>query len=996
MLGAAEAYAQRQTITGTVTDETGQGLPGVTVTVREATTGTVTDIDGAYALSIADSSVTLVFSYVGYLPRQEPINGRSTIDLSLEIDVQSLQEVVVVGYGTQEKDNVTGAITSLDASAIENIPVPSFDEAIQGQLAGVNVQSASGQPGAAVSIKIRGQNSVNLSSQPLYVLDGMIISGGDGVLSPGGRQQADVNIMSTLNPNDIESVTVLKDAASSAIYGARSGNGIVVITTKQGTPGKARIRLNAFYGVQGLRNKIDVADATLYKATELAAGSGFPVLTDPTYSVNTDWQDELFIGGTDAYLSSQDLSVSGGTEGFNYYVSFNHYDERGIVLNTGMERFGIRANVDVTDGKFTLGNRLYVSSTTVDRMANFDASPLDLALQMPATIPVYDPQNVGGFGGPDGNDGDQIINPVGIQVLNSNTNERTRLVGNTFAEYEFIEGLTYRVNVGYDIALGYSRFYNPYWESGDVPNVLRLEEYRAEDKSWLIDNTLSYDKTFGAHRLGLLAGASQQKVAVKTLEASTVPASESTPVTGANASILGVNGGEYVQTIASFFGRLNYTFNDRYIVQAMLRHDGISTFNEGYRWGTFPSVSAAWRVSEEDFMAGVSFFDDLKLRISYGLAGNANASTYAAQSTLNSQARYVLGGQIVVGSTLSGTRPRQDLTWETVKELDIGVDVGVLNNRLLLTVDYYRKETTDLLLAGAVPSTTGFQRFVSNVGSMRNNGLDVSASYRASVGDLDVSVNANAGFVRNQITDLLDGNDILSSDWGGINASNRVIQREGEAAGSFYGLLFDGIYQEDVLDSEGEVVHAAGSLRFRDISGPEGVPDGVIDGEDAQVLGGPIPDLTYGFGANATYKNVDLSFILFGMSGNEIFSTTKFNQLGFFRTYNVGQVAADAWTPTNPSTTVQQTGVQDTNVSSRWVEDGSFLRLRNVQVGYTFPSTALGGVFSQLRVYVSGKNLLVFSGYNDWGYDPEVGAGGIDNVSYPQSRAVLVGLNVEF
>ena len=371
----------------------------------------------------------------------------------------------------------------------------------------------------------------------------------------------------------------------------------------------------------------------------------------------------------------------------------------------------------------------------------------------------------------------------------------------------------------------------------------------------------------------MLAGASQQKIQVRNLEASTVPASQSTPVTGANASILGVAGGQFVQTIASFFGRVNYSFDDRYILQGMLRRDGISKFNDGYRWGFFPSVSAAWRLSEEDFMNGVPFLSDLKLRASYGLAGNANTGNYAAQSTLNSQARYVFGNQLVVGSTIDRTRPSEDLTWETVRELNFGIDFGVLANRLLFTVDYYRKETTDLLLSGAVPATTGFAQFTSNVGSMRNNGVDVSALFRTTVGDWNLTFNANAGFVNNEILALSDGNDILTTDWGGINSSSRVIQREGEQAGSFYGLIFDGIYQNDVLDEEGNIVNSAGSVRFQDISGPEGVPDGVVDGDDATILGSPIPDVTYGFSANAAYRNFDLSLILFGMSGNEIYST---------------------------------------------------------------------------------------------------------------------------
>ncbi|UXX81036.1 TonB-dependent receptor [Reichenbachiella carrageenanivorans] len=996
-LSISDAWGQERTVRGKVTDDAGEGLPGATVIISGQTNGAVTDLNGEYSLSVPGEGGELIFSFIGYEDQNQSIGNRSIIDVQMVESASQLSEVVVVGYGSQEKGKVTGSISTVDAKNIENLPAPSFDQAIQGQIAGVNIQSSSGAPGAAMSIKIRGQNSVNLSSQPLYIVDGMIISGNDDVGLAGGRNQGGINIMSTLNSNDIESVTVLKDIASAAIYGARAGNGVIVITTKKGGDIEPKLNFNAYYGVQNLRNKLDLATGDEYRAHQLAAGSTYPSLTN---NVNTDWQDELFVGGTDASVSSEDLSISGGTENTSYFVSINHYKNNGIILNTGMERLGIRANTETTYGILKWGNNMYVSNTNVDRMANSDATPLSLAVRMPSNITLYDDNNVGGFGGPDGDDSDQVKNPVGIQELNSASNNRLRVVGNTYLELELLEGLKLRNNFGFDVTSGYSRFFSPTWNSGTSPSDLSLIEYRSDDRSWLYDGTLSYDKSMGDHSFGIMAGFSAQEFSFKTLGASTIPSVASTPVSGANSEVSQVDGNEYTNTIASYFGRVNYSFRDKYIFQAVIRRDGISKFNDGYKWGTFPSLSAAWRVGDEGFMDAVPVISDMKLRASYGQAGNANVGAYAAQNTLNSQARYVLNGsQTVVGTTMSNERTAQSLSWETVTEWDLGLDFGLFDNKLILNVDYYNKETSDLLLRGAVPSTTGFGQFLSNVGSMTNKGFDFTALYQTKIGDLDLTFNGNLGIVNNEITTLADGNDILSNNWGGINQSNRVIQREGEEAGSFYGLIFDGLYQADEVDGNNVVIHRAGTPKFKDVSGPDGNPDGVIDNNDNVILGSPIPDFTYGFGMNAQYKGFDFALSFYGMSGNEIFSTTKFNQIGFYRTYNVGSQAMNAWTPTNTNTDVPRADLSDaeaTDISSRWVEDGSFLRLKNVQLGYTFNPEAFGGTFSRLRVYVSGNNLLVFSKYDDWGYDPEVGAGGLDEITYPQATSFVAGINVQF
>ncbi len=807
------------------------------------------------------------------------------------------------------------------------------------------------------------------------------------------RGQASPNIMSTLNPNDIESVTVLKDASAASIYGAQAANGVILITTKQGTAGETKINFNTFYGVQSLPRKIDMANRSVYQTLTESAGINIATssLSDAASGgIDTDWQDELFVSGTDASLSSQDLSISGGSENMKYYLSFNHYNEEGIVRNTGLERFGMRANVEGKKGNATIGNNLYVSSTGSDMMANFDATPIDLALRMPPHVAVRSNKitDIGGFAGT--TDLDPVLSPIGVQELNSNRNERTRIVGNTFLNYEIIKGLDYRINLGYDQTNGYTRFFNPNWVSSTASNAQRLEEFRADNLATLFSNTLGYSKKWGKNNLNLIIGSAQQKSTNKNVGAGVNLANSEIQVVSGFNEILNVEGTASVQTISSFFARANYTFNDKYVAQVIVRRDGISNFNPDYRWGTFPAVALKWRVIEEGFMKDQSLFSDLTVRGSYGIVGNARVDNYAVQRTLNQRARYVWDGEIVTGGALNLNLVSEDLKWETVTELDLGIDFGLFNNKLLFSIDYFDKTTSNVILVGNFQKTSGFQQITGNFGEIRNNGLDISGLYRAKVGDLNLTLNANLGTVNSEVKKLHLGNDIQSDNWGGINGANRVIQREGEEPNSFYGYQFLGIHQTDFTDATGKVTQA-GSVKFADING-----DNIINDKDYVIIGNSIPNLTFGFGLNAEFKGFDFSASFYGVSGNEIYSTPKFAQLGFYRNYNVGTLAKDAWTTENPSNTVQKASSEDTQISSRWVEDGSFLRLNNAQLGYTLPSSVGGTAFSSLRLYVSGRNLFVISNYNKWGYDPEVGNKGIDNIVYPRSRAFLVGLNVSF
>lgn len=1001
------ATAGAQTITGTVIGDDGEPLIGATVLQAGTSTGTVTDSDGAYEVTVEGLDPRLVVSYIGYLTQTVDVAGRSQLDIQLETDSETLDEVVVIGYGTQTRDDVTGALSSLNAEALEGRPVASFQSALQGQLPGVQITSNSGAPGGASTVRVRGTSSITGGSEPLYVVDGLIIANGAGIAA---------DPFATINPSDIASVTVLKDAAAAAIYGARAANGVILITTKRGKLGAPRINFNTFVGAQSPTNKLDLLNAEQYRQVrnEVAANSGeeqIPNLADgETLANDTDWQDAVFQNGL---IQNYELSASGGSEGFNYYTSLGHYNEDGTIIGTGLERTALRINTDTRLGRFKIGNNLSVSRTNIDReYVGQGNSILAWAILSPPTVPVTDPDNIGGFAGATGDDGDtRILNPVAAQSLVDNTGRTTRLLGNVYAEYEVVDGLNLRVNAGADNSTFRNRLFAPFFDLGTGEAVVSFEdgaevsESLGENLSLLLETTANWRRNFGAHSLDLLAGYTVQqsevsRTAVRTVGQSISPA---LPVINGSSELTTPPTGfaEDIRTV-SYLGRVMYDYDDRYLATFNFRRDGSSIFTQENYFENFYSGSVGWVVSNESFLAD-SELSTLKLRGSYGLLGNDQINASATRALLNSNARYVLGPDqdIVPAIAPGGLIANPNLTWEKQEQINVGVDVGLLGDALTLSADYFIKNSEDLLLNFPLPTTTGFDNIFLNAGEVRNSGFEFVANYVKTVGEFTWSVNGNLALLDNEVISL--SNDLEAIERNSSNVfdpRNRI--EPGNSLFAFYGYETDGIYQSQEEIDAGPTPFgnaAPGDLRYRDLNG-----DGAIDEQDRTFIGDANQDVTYGFGARFAYEFLDFSMQWQGVAGNQVWNDTKYLTQSYTRVGNLTAEVLDAWTPDNPSTS-QPRAVNPATVASNvatsdfFVEDGDYLRLKNVQLGFTLPADGTGvlNALRSARLYVAAQNLLTITNYS--GYDPEVGGAsgfGFDNIGYPQSRRVTVGLQVGF
>ena len=1026
-----------KTITGTVTDlaEDG-GLPGVNVLLKGSTVGTVTDIDGNYQITVPDDAETLVFSSVGYESTEEPIGNRTVIDVALAPDIQSLSEVVVIGYGTQERKDITGAVTSVDAEQISRQPIANVQQALQGQTPGVQVTQQGGQPGGGVDVKIRGVGSINSANSPLYVVDGVIINGN----------------LENISPSDIESVDVLKDASASAIYGARAANGVVLITTKRGKQGPAQFSFDAYYGTQSAWRTLDVLNSSQYQdvTNEAYRNAGLdliPALDSGALTRTTDWQDAVL---QNAPIQNYSLGVRGGGENTRYYVSASYFDQEGIIVGTGVRRGSLRVNTDSEKGRFKFGNSIQASRT--DRSgegSNNTTSILQGALQGVPYLPIYDDNNVGGFAGPGPNDGEPWTNPLAIQTLVTDQNVRDRVIGNVYGEVELLEGLSYRANLGVDLASTNVRYYAPFFEqaggaSEQIPGFEQVPLLRQTSRSqfsWIAENLLTYEKSFGDHNLSALVGYTAQESS--TQEQSTEVSGgnlNSVQVLNGSANVLSALGTLDEWAISSILGRVSYDYAGRYLLQFNVRRDGSSRFGPENRYGTFPSVSAGWRISEESFMQEISgTLSDLKIRGSYGVLGNDGIGNYTWQTTLNPNAGYVIGrDQVFAGAVVPSGLPNEGLRWEEVSQLNVGLDAGLFNNRVLFNVDYYVKTTTDMLLNAEVPRSSGATIITLNAGEVRNRGLEFALRYRDNEGPLRYQIGANLTTIDNEVISLGNNDAIETGPWNQQSNALRKRTDVGQPIGSFYGYQTAGIFQSyeqirgaalppgvSPFDDDGNLLTgedlegkvAPGDIIYQDINGRDeegdltGRPDGVIDEDDRAFLGSPIPDLVYGFDASVSYQGFDLYVLLQGVSGNDIFSETKFSLEGYHRAYNLGPAVLDRWTESNPNGTVPRaipsTFNYNTRVSDRWIEDGSYLRVKNVQLGYTLPEALRSRLsLTKARVYVSAQNLFTFTNY--LGFDPEVGApggsgargelnfNGIDRVVYPQARTFLIGVQFGF
>lgn len=978
--------AQEFTVSGTVTEADGGTLPGVNIIEKGTSNGTVTDLNGKYTITVADENAILTFSYVGYLSQDIPVEGRSAVDAIMELDIASMEEIVVIGYGTVKKKDLTGAVSVVNTDGFRNVQTTSFGDAIQGLASGVRVRS-NGNIGSEPNIKIRGIGNIS-NTNPLYVVDGLIFSGG----------------MRDLNVNDIESVQILKDASAAAIYGNRAANGVIIITTKSGQAGAPKIDFSAKFGIEKLPS-LNLMDTTDFFYYNDMAYENAGLATQNHFENETDWESEALQNG---FSSDYNLGISGGSETGKYLVSANYFKNEGTLKGTSLERYSVRVNTEATKGILTIGENLAITNTMVVPYSG--GNPITDVMRMTPDIPVYDSTNFGGFGfGDEARARTFGTNPIAIQYLVPKSQENARIRGNLFSELEIFDFLTYRLSAGYETSFD---AFKQLRREGDFTLNLPYEpshiyENKARYQSFILDNLLTFNKNFGNHSVNAVLGSSYQREGYEQ-------------IWGRKQNIF-ITGGEYMRVLdagsdnpttggflweiyrISYFGRLNYNFADKYLFSATLRRDATSQFGPDYRLGYFPSVSGAWRISEEDFFE-VPWLDNLKLRASYGELGNsAFGGQYDYIPSLTTFPLAVFGtgeDEVVLNGATQRELVNEDLTWETKKQTNIGAEFGFLSNRLQVSADYYISTTEDVLVEFPILIATGNDGGNPwvNAGSLKNTGLDMDLSWREYRGDFTYSVSANLTTVKNTILDLPYGDSTI--------LTGLCISEVGSPMAMFYLVESDGIFQseEEVLahvNSEGTVIQPdaePGDLRYVDYD-----DNGIISAAgDRQILGSPWPKLEVGLTFDMAYKNWDFSMHGFGAFGQTVFNgtrslTERFNDNSNYR-YGI-----DPWTPDNTDTDFPRVLYADERNSvgwiDRWLENGSFFKIRQVTLGYTFNFDPIQEYVQDLRLSVNVQNPVTFTKYQ--GLDPEFNNGyllefGVDGNSYPSPRIYMFSVSANF
>ncbi|MEB2774696.1 TonB-dependent receptor [Algoriphagus sp. D3-2-R+10] len=989
------ASAQISMVAGTVTSDTGETMPGVSIVIKGTTTGTTTDIDGRYSISAA-SDATLVFSFIGLVTKEIPVNGISTHDVILETDISQLDEILVVGYGTTKKSDLTGSVSSVKAEELTAFPVANATQALQGRAAGVSVQANNGDPGGALKVRIRGGNSINASSDPLYVVDGFI----GGTIPP---------------PEDIQSIEVLKDASATAIYGSRGANGVIMVTTKKGKAGKARVDFNSSYSSQTEINRLDLlnADQFLDYTQEVI----------PNYVDNgaeTDWQDQIFRTGG---IQNYQLSVSGGSDKVNYYVSGSFFDQEGVIINSDFNRYAITSNLNFNaSDKITVGLNLLARRTGRNGVVTQEGSGgaggagvVGSSLRFMPDLPVRNE---------DGSFtlsviGDPIDNPYAVATQREEETLADLLQTNLFINFDITKALTFKTTLGLKT--------DNYRTGVFIPTTLYAGRNVNGDASIssgkntniINENYLTYNWEINPkNTLTALAGYSIQKSTNNSWSAgsqSFITNSVSFWNLGGGAIPKIPSSGFSETQIASVFGRINYSYNSKYLLTFNARYDGSSNFSKNNKWAFFPSGAFAWNMKDEGFMQNVNFISDFKWRASYGLTGNQAISPY---QTL---ARFSTSYTIIDGVPVNAVRPttvaNDDLTWETTQQFDLGADISFFENRLNITADYYKSITSDLLFSVPLPSYSGYSSQLQNLGKVENKGFELALNTVNTTGAFQWNTGFNISFNRNKVLELPDGNDILYGSGPGhlIGLGQTQILRVGDPVGSFYGWIYDGVYQEgDDFLPGGGFEQVAGGEKFRDINGEKdangqltGNPDGTLNSDDRTVIGNGQAKFIWGLNNDFSFKGFDLNIFFQGSQGNKILSYTLLEIETLAGSNNSTTRALDRWTPTNTDTDVpKRTLSRSQRVSTRWIYDGSYARLKNVSLGYTLPATVSEKLsVSRVKLYVSAQNLLTFTKYK--GFDPEVNYSssgstnsnrnlGLDYASYPNAKSYTVGLNISF
>lgn len=1020
---------QQGSVSGKVIDRSGSPLPGVTVIIKGTTLGTITDIDGVYLIPEVPDDAVLKFSFVGMKMQEITVDNQSQINVTMEEDAIGIDEVVAIGYGTIKKSDLTGSVTSVKTEDLENVKMQSIDQALAGRAAGVQVTQSSGVPGSAPAVRVRGTTSLQGANEPLYVVDGFPIYAGAGSGNAGtAAGSSNISGIANINPNDIESIEILKDASATSIYGARAANGVILITTKSGTIGNDKISFSANYGFQSVTKKMDVMDAYQYAVLKNEAYTNEG--SAPIYSsadleeiknnpeLGTNWQDEVFeVAPTQEY----NISFTGGDRKTSYAITGGYTKQDGIIKSTDFERFSSRINLTrqmnswLKAGTHISAFRIFSNQQNVDGLGVVNG-----ATQFSPILPIYSGQGYSFLPSSSAseytlvNDGIIINNPVATMNEVVRQTQRNGILGDIFLEFKLTPNLTAKIKGGADISNVKNDTYLPSnTNEGQGSNGRGNIRYNL-NQNWLNENTLSYINEFGDHSVSAVVGATFQENIFEYVSGSSQ---------GFTNDILQENSLQGAETynspqsgktrwgLISYLARVNYSYKGKYLASIAGRTDGSSRFGENNKYAFFPSGSVAWRASEEQFIKDLNLFSYLKLRASFGYTGNQEIGLYNSLPTTGTQT-YTFGD----GSLATGVSPNKianaDLQWEKTAQFDAGIDIAFFDNRLGLTLDYYYKKTTEMLYSEQVPYTTGFTTYLNNIGSMQNQGFELEIRGDILKGELKWDTDFNFSLNRNKVLSLAG---VLYKDVG-VNQGHLKIDPwsrrifVGESIGAFYGWQFDGIIQEGETLNQTISQVGPGRRKYKDVSSEDdnpddgkytGAPDGVVDNADRQVIGNALPDFIGGMNNNFSYKNFKLSIFMQWSVGNDILNFDKTQLTLPTGGQNVYAEMVNRWTPENPSNELPLASTNRQIVfNDYYIEDGSYLKIKNIVLGYTFPKSMVKFA-DRLYLYSSLNNFITFTNYS--GFDPEVSLHGASNLTmgedystYPQSKTVMFGVQIDF
>lgn len=989
------AQQQAKTVTGTVTDVSGEPIIGANIRIKGTTTGTITDIDGNFSIEAEPQSVIEV-SYIGYLTQETVINNQKSIRFLLKEDTKTLDEVVVIGYGVQKKADLTGSVANINTEKLNTQSNANIGQALQGKIAGVDIVSQGGAPGSGTRIMVRGIGTLNNAS-PLYIVDGMYM-----------------NSIDHINPNDIASIDVLKDASSAAIYGSRAANGVIIVTTKEGsnTEGKPIIDLSVNLGISTASKFLDMLDAKGWaEVTTIARQAiGKPALdmaTDLANKPDNDWQDIMF---RPALMQNYNLAVKGGGKYSTYYTGLGYFNQDGIVKGTNYQRYNIQSKNDYKRGIFSAGTNLIISfSHDKPLHQELRGGMIGTILQSVPTLEKYDDTREGGYGG---TYGDVVNIPHPLAIIDDNImdryNENVKIFANLYAQIELFKGLKYKLNLTPDFSFErYKNYLNKYDFGLATNSITQLTERQRRRRNILVENLLTFDRTFGEHKISALAGYTYQDSRFRHIQAYGEGLPQGLEEIDAATTNRSNEGNSWRSVLTSILGRVFYSYQNKYLFTATIRRDGSSKFGKNNRYGYFPSFSLGWNVAEEKFMENVHWLDQLKLRGGYGVLGNQEIDNYQYSSTITTGINYPDGN----GGLLQGAFPKNfanpDIKWEETAMTNVGIDFMAFNNRLSLTADYYVKNTKDILLTVPIPiSSGGANDPIRNAGKIRNNGFEFNLGWMDQPNpDISYGINLIGSFNKNKVIAM--GSESGSIKGGSTNQNITTSEtKAGYPIGGYWLISTAGYFNSqeevDAYAKDGKKIQPAaepGDIKFVDTNN-----DGVINDDDRVFQGSPFPDFTFALNGNMRYKNFDLSIGLQGVLGNKIYNATRQTLEDVTKGSNFLASCLDYWTPENKNASHPRLTWDDPNrntraESDRYLENGSYLRLRSVQLGYTFPQTWFKGAIQHARVYINAENLFTITSYS--GYSPDVNADnanyrGFDNFIYPTNRTFMLGLNVTF